>query len=104
MNVNPFEILKNAKQIQENIGVFHEKLGSIQSIGTSGGGMVEVEINGLLEVQEVRISAELVEEGDREILQDLAAAAFNNALVKIREALNREMGGLAGMGMPEFIP
>ena len=38
-------------------------------------------------------------EGDREMLQDLVAAAFNNALEKVKEAVNREMGGLVPGGM-----
>ena len=102
MNINPFEMLKNAQQIQQQMGAFQERLGTIQAIGSSGGGMVEIELNGRMEVQQVRISPELVEGKDREMLQDLVAAAFNNAFEKIREAINREMGALAGMGMPGF--
>ena len=98
MNINPFDLLKNAKQIQEQMGAFQEKLGNIHAAGSSGGGMVEVELNGRMEVQEVRISPELMGEGDREMLQDLLAAAFNNGLEKVREAINREMG--ASMGLP----
>jgi len=104
MNINPFEILKNAQQIQQQMGVFQEKLGNIQAVGSSGGGMVQIELNGRMEVQEVQISPELVEGKDREMLQDLVAAAFNDAMDKIREAINREMGALAGMGMPGFSP
>jgi len=98
MNINPFDLLKNAKQIQEQMGAFQEKLGNIQAAGSSGGGMVEIELNGRMEVQEIRISPELMGEGDREMLQDLLAAAFNNGLEKVREAINREMG--ASMGLP----
>ena len=101
MNINPFEILKNAKQIQEQMGALQDRLGKIFAIGSSGGGMVEVKINGRMEVQGVRISPELMEAGDREMLQDLMAAAINNALDKIKEEVSREMGALAGMG---FIP
>ena len=98
MNINPFEILKNAKQIQEQMGAFQEKLGRLRAVGSSGGGMVEIEINGRMEVQEVRITPELAAEEDREMLQDLLVAAFNNALEKVKEEVNREMG--ATMGLP----
>ncbi|MDR2618803.1 MAG: YbaB/EbfC family nucleoid-associated protein [Treponema sp.] len=106
MNINPFEILKNAQKIQEQMGAFQEKLGSLKVTGSSGGGMVEIEMNGRMEVLAVRIGKEAVEEGE-EMLQDLVAASFNNALEKIREAVNREMGTLTGMpggfpGMPGF--
>ena len=105
MNINPFDILKNAKQIQEQMGAFQEKLGNIKAIGSSGGQMVEIVMNGRMEVQDVQISAELMEGGDREMLQDLVAAAFNNALEKIRETINREMGAMTGgMGIPGFTP
>ena len=102
MNINPFDILKNAQKIQEQMGAFQEKLGNIRAIGSSGGGMVEVEVNGRMEVLAVRISPELMEGGDREMLQDLVMAAFNSATEKLRETLNKEMGAMAGMGIPGF--
>ena len=104
MNINPFEILKNAGKIQEQMGALQEKLGQIRATGSSGGGMVEIDLNGRMEVQSVRISAEAMEEGDREMLQDLVAAAINSAMEKIREAINREMGAMTGMSLPGFSP
>jgi DNA-binding YbaB/EbfC family protein len=102
MNINPFDILKNAQKIQEQMGAFQEKLGGIKITGTAGGGMAEIDINGKMEVLAVRISQEAME--DREMLQDLVTAAFNNALEKIREEINSEMGGmipggLSGLGL-----
>jgi DNA-binding YbaB/EbfC family protein len=99
MNINPLEILKNAQKIQEQMGTFQEKLGALRSAGSAGGGMVEVELNGKMEILAVRISPEAME--DQEMLQDLVAAAFNSALDKIREVINREMGAMAGgLGIP----
>jgi DNA-binding YbaB/EbfC family protein len=106
MNINPFDILKNAQKIQEQMGAFQEKLGDIKVSGSSGGGMAEIDMNGKMEVLAVRISGEAME--DREMLQDLLAASFNSAMEKIREAINREMGsmipgGMGGIqGMPGF--
>jgi DNA-binding YbaB/EbfC family protein len=102
MNMNPFDILKNAQKIQEQMGAFQEKLGGIKITGTAGGGMAEIDMNGKMEVLAVRISQEAME--DREMLQDLVTAAFNNALEKIREEINSEMGGmipggLSGLGL-----
>ena len=104
MNINPFDLLKNAKQIQEQMGAFQEKLGNIYAVGSSGGGMVEIEINGKMEVQDVRISPEIMDGGDREMLEDLVAAAFNDAMDKIKNVISREMGAFAGMGIPGFTP
>jgi len=97
MNVNPFDILKNAQKLQEQMGAFQEKLGKIKITGSSGGGMTEIDMNGKMEVLAVRISPEAME--DREMLQDLISAALNNALEKIREEVNREMGGMIPGGL-----
>ena len=113
MNINPFDILKNAQQIQEQMGVFQEKLGAIYVTGSAGGGMTEIDMNGKMEVLALRIAPEAMEEGDRNFLSDLIVAAFNNAMEKIREEIKREMGamipGMQGMqgfpgmpGMPGF--
>jgi DNA-binding YbaB/EbfC family protein len=109
MNINPLDILKNAQKIQEQMGAFQEKLGSISATGSSGGGMVEVDLNGRIEVLAVRIAPEAVEGGDIEMLQDLITAAFSSSLEKVKAAINREMGAMAGgldlsgiSGLPGF--
>jgi DNA-binding YbaB/EbfC family protein len=101
MNINPFDILKNAQKIQEQMGSFQEKLGTLTETGSAGGGMVEIDLNGRMEILAVRISPETMAPGDVEMLQDLIAAAFNSAMEKIRERINQEMGALAGgMNIP----
>jgi len=99
MNINPFDILKNAQKIQEQMGVFQEKLGAINVTGSAGGGMTEIDINGRMEILAVRIAPEAMEEGDREMLQDILMAAFNNAIEKVRETINQELGGMIPGGM-----
>jgi len=106
VNINPFDILKNAQKIQEQMGVFQEKLCYIRVTGSAGGGMVEIDLNGKMEVLALRIAPEVMD--DRDMLQDLIAAALNNSMEKIREAINQELGGLipGGLqgipGMPGF--
>jgi DNA-binding YbaB/EbfC family protein len=100
MNINPFDILKNAQKIQEQMGAFQEKLGYIRITGSAGGGMAEIDINGKMEVLAVRLSADAME--DREMLQDLIAVAFNNAMEKVREEINREMGSMLPGGIQGF--
>ena len=100
MNINPFDILKNAQKIQEQMGAFQEKLGNIRISGSAGGGMVEIDLNGKMEVLAVRISSDAME--DREMLQDVIAAAFNNAMEKVREEVNREMGTMLPGGIQGF--
>jgi DNA-binding YbaB/EbfC family protein len=100
MNINPFDILKNAQKIQEQMGAFQEKLGELKITGSAGGGMTEIDMNGRMEVLAVRIAPEVAESGDREMMQDLVAAAFNNAMEKVRDAVNQEMGGMFPGGIP----
>ena len=101
MNINPFDILKNAQKIQEQMGVFQEKLASIHATGSAGGGMVQIDLNGRFEVTDVRIAREAVEGGDTEMLQDLVMAAFTGGVEKIQEAIKAEMGVMAGeFGIP----
>ncbi|MDR1239000.1 MAG: YbaB/EbfC family nucleoid-associated protein [Treponema sp.] len=94
MNINPFDILKNAQKMQEQMGVFQEKLANISAAGSAGGGMVEIDLNGKMETLAVRISPEIMD--DREMLQDLVMAAFNAAVEKVREEIQRELGAMAG--------
>ena len=104
MNINPFDILKNAQKIQEQMGEFQEKLTAVSATGSAGGGMVEIDINGKMDVTGVRIAPEAAE--DIDMLQDLIMAAFSSGMEKIREAVNQEMkeitGGLNIPGLPGF--
>ncbi|MDR2759604.1 MAG: YbaB/EbfC family nucleoid-associated protein [Spirochaetaceae bacterium] len=103
MNINPFDILKNAQKFQEQMGSFQERLTAITATGSSGGGMVEIDLNGRLELLAIRIAPEAVDPADIGMLQDLIVAAFTAAMEKIKEAVNTEMGALAGgMGIPGF--
>jgi DNA-binding YbaB/EbfC family protein len=82
------------------MGAFQEKLGRLQITGSAGGGMIEIDMNGRMEVLAVRIAPEAME--DQGMLEDLIAAAFTNAMEKIKEAIGREMGGLFPGGMPNI--
>jgi len=94
MNINPFDILKNAQKIQEQMSGFQEKLGAITATGAAGGGLVEIDVNGKLEVTAVRITPEAA--GDTEMLQDLVMAAFTDGLAKVKEAIGGEAAAITG--------
>ena len=98
MNINPFDLLKNANKIQEQMGSFQKKLEEIYITGTAGGGMAEIDMNGKMEVLALRIAPEAME--DHELLQDIIAAALNNAIEKIRDEINRELGNMIPGGIP----
>jgi DNA-binding YbaB/EbfC family protein len=96
MNINPFDLLKNAQKIEARVGTFQEKINKITATGVAGGGMVEIDLDGKMGVLAVRIAPEAVESGDIEMLQDLVMAAFTSGLDKVKEEINREMRSMAG--------
>jgi len=101
MNINPFELLKNAQKIQEQMSGFQEKLGAITVTGASGGGLVEIDISGKLEVNAVRIAPEAAK--DIEMLQDLIMAAFSDGTAKVKEAVSSEASSMTGgLNIPGF--
>jgi DNA-binding YbaB/EbfC family protein len=103
MNINPFDILKNAQKIQEQMSGFQEKLGDITATGSAAAGLVEIDINGKLEVLAVRIAPQAVEGADLEMLQDLIMAAFTDGMAKVKEAISSEAAIMTGgMNIPGF--
>jgi DNA-binding YbaB/EbfC family protein len=101
MNINPMDLLKNVQNIREQMGSMQEKLARNKVTGSSGGGMVELDFNGKMDLIAVRISREAMDMRDVDMLQDLIKAAHVNGLGKAREAVTREVGTLAaGAGIP----
>lgn len=101
MNMNPMDILKNFQNIQSKLTEAQERMKDVTAVGTSGGDMVRITINGQMDVQKVEISPEAVDPNDIEMLQDLILAAFTDAMEKIKESIKEEMSGLTGgMDLP----
>ncbi|MDR0486812.1 MAG: YbaB/EbfC family nucleoid-associated protein [Treponema sp.] len=96
MNINPFDMMKNAQKIREQFDSFQEKLETISVTGASGAGMVEVDLDGKLEVTAVRIAPEVMEGGDVEMLQDMIMAAFSDGMRKVKEAVSTEARTMTG--------
>jgi len=102
MNINPFDLLKNAQKIQEQMNGFQEKLVIITATGAAGGGLVEIDLNGRLEMIAVRIAPQAMDGADIEMLQDLILAAFNDGMSKIKEKISGEVGSMTGLNIPGF--
>jgi DNA-binding YbaB/EbfC family protein len=94
MQINPMDFLKNAKKWQDEMGSLQQKLEGMAVTGRAGGGMVEIDMNGRLEVTAVRIEPGLIKLENREMLQDLIQSASLDALHKTRDELSSEMGSL----------
>lgn len=91
-------LLKQASSLAGRMKEMHEQLRGERAVGSAGGGMVEVEVNGLSEVIRCRIDPQLVEQNDREMIEELVTAAANQAIAKAKklhvEALRSLTGGV----------
>ena len=89
-------MLKQAQSMGSRMKEMNEQLSAIRAIGSAGGGLVEVEVNGLGEMIRISIDSTLLEKKDRELIEDLVPAATNTALIKAKEQQARSMQDLAG--------
>ena len=99
MASNPLDFLKAIQGLQRNMGDMEEKLRGVQVSGSAGGDMVEVVLNGHLEVISVRIAPDAIDRDEREMLEDLIRAAFTDAVGKVKAHLRGEFSSMLG-GMP----
>lgn len=98
--------MKQAQEMQSRMAKMQEELAATQISGQSGGGMVEVILNGKQIVQRIKIDPSIVDPADVELLEDLVAAAFNDAQNKLADLtqnnLSKVTGGLniPGLNLP----
>jgi DNA-binding YbaB/EbfC family protein len=94
-------LMKQAQQMQEGLAKAQEEVKHILVTGEAGAGLVQVQMSGVMEVQRVTIDPDVFNE-DKEVLEDLLAAAVNDAVRKAQSAAHDKMAGLtAGMSLPE---
>jgi hypothetical protein len=90
------KLLRQFQKMQGDIKKIQKEIAKEKVTGSSGGGMVEVTINGKLEVIDIEIEKKLLEEKDVEMLEDLILAAVNKAILKAQQLAKEKMGQLAG--------
>ncbi len=94
-------LLEQARKAQEKLQALQRDLAVRSVEGSAGGGMVTVVATGALRVLEIKIEPELFESGDRDMIQDLVAAAVNAALTNAQQMIQHEMQRASG-GLPIF--
>ncbi|MGH8283677.1 MAG: YbaB/EbfC family nucleoid-associated protein [Gammaproteobacteria bacterium] len=93
-------LMKQAQQLQENMQKTQEELARMEVTGQAGGGMVSVVMTGRHEVRRIVIDPKLMSD-DKEMLEDLIAAAVNDAVNKVETVTRERFSGLtAGMPLP----
>lgn len=94
------DLMKQAQAMQQRMQQVQEEIAALEVRGESGAGLVEVVMNGRHEVRRVQIDPSLLEE-DKEILEDLLAAACNDAVARLASEQQEKMAGMAnGLGLP----
>lgn len=96
---NISKLMKQAQEMQKNMGALKEQLDAAEYEGQSGGGMVKIVLMGNGELKKINIDPQALE--DKDMLEDLIIAAFNDAKKKADEASEGAMGSaLGGLNLP----
>lgn len=97
MKGNIGQLMQQAQKMQENLKKAQEEMADLEVTGEAGGGLVKVVMSGRHEVRRVTIDPDLGD--DREMVEDLVAAAVNDAVNRVQEMMQEKMSGLTG-GIP----
>ena len=93
-------LMKQAQKMQAQMQKAQDELASLEVTGEAGGGMVQLRMTCKHEVRKLTIDPSLVGD-DREMLEDVLVAAFNDALRKVERTVQDKLGGMtAGLGLP----
>ncbi|HYN78930.1 MAG TPA: YbaB/EbfC family nucleoid-associated protein [Lamprocystis sp. (in: g-proteobacteria)] len=94
------DLMKKAQKMQDDMKQAQERLALEEVVGESGGGLVKITVNGKYEVKRVEIDPSLMGD-DKEMLEDLIAAAFNGAGSRVAEKAKESMAEMtAGLPLP----
>ena len=98
-------LLKQAQEMQARITKVQEELAHKTVDGSAGGGMVQVTVNGQLNVNSVKIEPSVINAEEKEMLEDLILAAVNDAMRKARDLASTEMSKITGgLKIPGMTP
>ena len=89
-------LLKQAQEMQNRINQIQDEMAIREIEGQSGGGMVKITITGKGEVKRVNLDSKIVDPNDKEVLEDLIVAAFNDAKSKADEEFNSSVNNITG--------
>ncbi len=93
-------LMKQAQQMQENMKNMQEQLATVEVEGQSGAGLVKIIMTCRYDVKRVKIDDSLLKD-DKDMLEDLLAAAVNDAVRRVEATTQEKMAGVtAGMGLP----
>ena len=93
-------LMKQAQKMQEDMQKAQEEVANLEVEGQAGGGMVKVVMNGRHEIRKVTLDDSLMQD-DKEMVEDLLAAAVNDAVRRVEQQTQEKMAGVtAGLNLP----
>ena len=99
--VNQAGMMKQIQKMQDDMQKAQEEVENSEFTSSSGGGAVEVTVNGSHEIKSIKIKPEVVDPDDVEMLEDMLIAAINEAMRKASDTMEREMNKVTGgMNIP----
>jgi len=104
MEFNPLELVKNLQEMQSKMGDVQDKLKNIKAKGSSGGDLVEVEMNGQMEIIGISIDPVAVDPRDVKMLEELIVSSCSAAYANIKDKIKEEMADMTGMPLPPGFP
>jgi DNA-binding YbaB/EbfC family protein len=94
------DIMKQIQQLQEQMLKAQEALAEEQVTGSAGGGAVTVISSGDQRIINVKVTPDIIKDGDVDLIEDLILSAVNQALDESRKLAEKKLGPLAGQGLP----
>lgn len=94
------DIMKRAQEMQKKLQDIQKQVAEMEINGQSGGGVVKITMTGQHYAKKVTLDPNLLKE-EKAIIEDLIAAAINDATDKIEKGLREKMGGLSGIKLPD---
>lgn len=99
--MNLQKMMKQAQQMQQKMAEMQAKLEEEESEGSAGGGMVKIVLTGKSEMKKISIDESLLDKEEKDMLEDLIIAAFNDAKKKVEDNVNSKMADITGgMNLP----
>ena len=89
-------MIKQAQELQQKMADAQQKVEPLEAEGVAGGGIVKITINGKNNVTSINIDDSVIDRNEKEILEDLIMAAFNDAKEKIQKKIADEMSSITG--------
>lgn len=101
MKGNIGNMMKQAQQLQANMQRAQNEIANLEVTGEAGGGMAKVQMTGKHQVLRVTLDPSIISSDDKDMLEDLVAAAINDAVQKLERATQEKMSSvMGGMNLP----